>query len=126
MNVQRTIGTLSRILMWNVNQYDISTEISYFLGWISSFPVTPEMSPLGVFFQEKVIFVFWQKGNIIFAIFLFIYKEKNIFLCIIWERSSFISHIVFSGKKCRLSRYYKWIVQIWLIPVQFFLGRPSL
>ena len=32
MKVQRTTETLSRILIWNVNQYDISTEISYFLG----------------------------------------------------------------------------------------------
>ena len=37
------------------------------------------MSPLGVFFQEKVIFVFSQKGNIIFAIFIFIYKKRTYF-----------------------------------------------
>ena len=41
--------------------------ISSFLGRISAFSVTPEMSSLGVFFEKRSYFLFWQKGDFIFV-----------------------------------------------------------
>ena len=41
--------------------------ISSFVGWISSFPVMPEMSSLGAFFGKRSSLLFWQKGNFIFV-----------------------------------------------------------
>ena len=53
IKVQRFIETLSRM---SINQYGISTEIPYFLGQKSYFSVMLEMSPLSVFFWERIIF----------------------------------------------------------------------
>ena len=41
--------------------------ISSFVGWISSFPVMPEMPSLGAFFGKRSSLLFWQKGNFIFV-----------------------------------------------------------
>ena len=41
----------------------------------------PDMSPLTVFFREKIIFcLFWQKGNIIFVTFIHIYRKYHVSL----------------------------------------------
>ena len=52
--VQRIIGSLSRMSIWNVNQYGISIEILYFLRWMSSF----------------IIFscIFWLRSSFIFCL----------------------------------------------------------
>ena len=109
---------LNKVAVLNVNQYGISTEIPYFLGWISSFSVMPEVSPLSVFFRDKVIFVFsaewWYRTR---NIYIYIYRKYHIsmyFSIKITFHFPSKYKLIFSGKrKYHLFRYYKkYLVQV--------------
>ena len=71
-----------------------------------------EISPLSVYFWEKIIFAFFGRRIISYIWYLYIYTKLIMFPCIFWERSSFIfrlkKNIMFSLKKnYHLSRYYE-------------------
>ena len=81
-------------------------------------------SPLSILFREKIIFDFFQKGNIIFVSFIHIYRKyhlsnfffrKIIFLILPKEKTYFLL------KRYHLSRQYKKDH----IPAWSFLERPS-
>ena len=75
------------------------------LGWISSFSVMREMSPLGVFFRG--IFVFLSGGQC-HACNAYAYIQKVSYFHAFFDKDQLFS---FSGKKkYHLSRYYKKIV----------------
>ena len=87
--------------------------MSYFLRWIPSFLVMQEISPLGVSFRGKGVFVFLP-GDRCCACNAHAYIKKIPCFHAFFEKTHLLSFpaqrksIIFSGKnKYHLSRYYK-------------------